>query len=84
MFCFVLFNAQTVIGIRTVSAKTLEKDTVTTDKEDDKVNAHHHVGEDRPSVCHNAVVHHSVPVLSGENLQRSTIKEEKNECETCN
>lgn len=45
-----------------------KKDTVTTDKEDDKVNAHNHVGEDRPSVRHNAVVHHSVPVLSGEDL----------------
>ena len=46
----------------------LRKDTVTADEEDDKVNAHHHVGEDGPSVRHDAVVHHSVPVLPGEDL----------------
>lgn len=46
-----------------------EKDTVTTDKEDDKVNAHHHVGEDGASISHDAVVHHSVPVFSSEDLK---------------
>lgn len=56
-------------------AHTLQKDTVTAHEEDDKVNANHHVGEYRPSVRHNAVVHHGVPVLSGENLHRRTIKE---------
>lgn len=46
------------------------KDTVAADKENDKVNAHHHVGEDGPSISHNAVVHDSVPVFSGQNLCR--------------
>lgn len=46
----------------------MAKDTVTADKKDDKVNAHHHVGEDGPSVCHDPIVHHSVPVLSREDL----------------
>lgn len=69
---------------RTVSAQTLGKDTVTADKEDDKVDAHHHVGEDRPSIRHDAVVHHGVPVLSSENLRRGTIKEDKKkEGDTC-
>ena len=54
----------------------LEKDTVTTHEEDDKVHAHHHVGEDGPPVGHDAVVHHSIPVLSCENLQRQTIRHE--------
>lgn len=45
-----------------------KKDTVTTHKEDDKVNAHHHVREHWPAVCHNAIIHHSIPVLSSEDL----------------
>lgn len=44
------------------------KDTVAADKENDKVNAHHHVGEDGPSISHNAIVHDSIPVFSGQNL----------------
>jgi len=55
---------------QTVGARAPREDTVTTDKEDDEVNADHHVGEDRPPVGHNAVVHHSVPVLSSEDLQK--------------
>lgn len=50
------------------------KDTVTTDEEDDEVNAHHHVGEDWPSICHDAIIHHSVPVLSSEDLQQNNNK----------
>lgn len=45
------------------------KDTVTTNKEDDKVNADHHVGKDGPSIGHDAIIHHGVPVLSSEDLQ---------------
>ena len=45
------------------------KDTVTADEENDEVNADHHVGEDGSSVRHDAVVHHSVPVLSGQDLK---------------
>lgn len=55
---------------------TPKKDTVTADKQNDKVNAHHHVGEDRPSIRHDAIVHHSIPVFSCQNLERSVIKEE--------
>lgn len=49
--------------------KQRKKDTVAADKEDDKVDAHHHVGEDGPSVSHNAIIHHSVPVFSCQNLK---------------
>lgn len=54
-----------------VSAKNRRqgKDTVAADKENDKVNAHHHVGEDGTAVCHDAVVHDSVPVFSCQNLK---------------
>lgn len=64
------------LGLKTkrLRAQTLEKDTVTTDEEDDEVNAHHHVGEDGTSVRHDAVVHHSVPVLSSEDLRGKTIR----------
>lgn len=55
-----------------------KKDTVTTNKEDDKVNADHHVGKDWPSIGHNAIIHHSVPVLSGKDLQRKAVREERN------
>lgn len=48
-----------------------KKDTVATDKEDDKINAHHHVGEDGPSVSHNAIVHDGIPVLSCQNLGKT-------------
>lgn len=51
----------------------LRKDTVAADEEDDKVNAHHHVGEDGTAVGHDAVVHHGVPVLTGQNLKRQNI-----------
>jgi len=54
-----------------------EKDTVTTDKEDDKVNANHHVREDGPSICHDAIVHNSVPVLSSEDLQQNNTQDER-------
>lgn len=47
---------------------TTKKDTVSTDKEDDEVDAHHHVGEDRPPVRHDAVVHHGVPVFPRQDL----------------
>lgn len=52
------------------------KDTVAADEENDKVNAHHHVGEDGPSISHNAIVHDSIPVFSGQNLcaQKEELK----------
>lgn len=65
----VMFGA----GITDLSVTSWEKDTVTTDEEDDKVNAHDHVWEDGSSVRHDAVIHHGVPVLSGEDLHRRTI-----------
>lgn len=58
----------TELGFKVVLEK---KDTVTTDKEDDEVHANHHVREDRPAIRHDAVIHHGVPVLSGENLQQT-------------
>lgn len=51
------------------SCQAAGEDTVTADEEDDEVDAHHHVGEDRAAVRHDAVVHDGVPVFSGEDLQ---------------
>ena len=44
------------------------EDTVSADEEDDKVNADNHPREHRPAVCHDAVVHDHVPVLSSQDL----------------
>lgn len=46
-----------------------QKDTVTANKEDDKVNAHDHVWEYWSPIGHDAIVHDSIPVLSSKNLQ---------------
>lgn len=48
----------------------LWKDTVPTDEEDDEVDADQHAGEGRPTIRHDAVVHHRVPVLSCQDLWR--------------
>lgn len=44
------------------------KDTVTTDEEDDKVNTDDHPGKHGAAVCHDAVIHDHVPVLTCQNL----------------
>ena len=40
------------------------KDTVSTDKEDNKVDGDQDAGNLRPSISHNAIVHDGGPVLS--------------------
>lgn len=45
------------------------KDTVSTDKEDDKVDGDHDAGENRASIGHNAIVHDGGPALSCEDLR---------------
>ena len=47
------------------------KDTVTTDEEDDEVNADNHPWKHGASVRHDAVIHDDVPVLTRQDLQHS-------------
>lgn len=49
------------------------KDTVPTDKEDDKVDGDQDARKDRPSVGHNAIVHDGGPVLSCQDLRDSQV-----------
>lgn len=51
-----------------VGVSTPEKDTVTTDEEDDKVHTDDHPWKNRPPVRHNAIIHHYVPVLTSQDL----------------
>lgn len=51
---------------------SLQEDTVSADEEDDEVKAHNHPRRGRASVCHDAVIHNSVPVLSGQDLTSIT------------
>jgi len=47
----------------------MAEDTVSADEEDDEVKAHNHPRRGRASVRHDAIVHHSVPVFSGQDLK---------------
>lgn len=49
------------------------KDTVTTDEEDDEVNTHNHPWKDRATICHDAVIHYHVPVLTCKNLHANIV-----------
>lgn len=51
------------------------KDTVANNEKNDKVDADNHVGEDRATIGHDAIIHHRVPVLSCKNLQTGAEKE---------
>lgn len=51
----------------TVFIKVLQ-DTVSTDEEDDEVKAHDHPRRRRASVCHDPIIHNSVPVFSSQDL----------------
>lgn len=42
----------------------LWQDTVSADEEDDKVDADQHAREGWSTICHDAIIHHRVPVLS--------------------
>lgn len=45
------------------------KDTVSTDKEDDKVDGDQDAWNHRPSVSHNSIIHDVCPFLSCQDLQ---------------
>lgn len=45
------------------------KDTVAADEEDDEVDADQYSRKDWSSISHDAIVHHSVPVLACEDLR---------------
>ena len=47
----------------------VREDTVSTDEEDDEVKAHNHPRGRRAPVRHDAIVHHSVPIFSGQDLK---------------
>lgn len=49
------------------------KDTVAANEEDDEVNADDHAGEDGAAICHNAVVHHHIPVLACQDLHTRLV-----------
>lgn len=46
-----------------------EKDTVSTDKENNEVDGDQDAGNDRPSIGHDSIVHDGCPVLSCEDLR---------------
>ena len=48
----------------------VQKDTVTTNEEYDVIDAHNHTEGADPSVRLNAVVHHLVPILAGQDLKQ--------------
>ncbi len=58
-FCSVVFELPGALQV---------KDTVTADEEDDEINTDDHPWKDGAPICHDAVIHHHVPVLTCQDL----------------
>lgn len=50
------------------SVPRFQRDTIATDEKDDEINTHEHPGVGRSPVGHDPVVHHGVPVFTGQDL----------------